>query len=425
MKVAIIGAGISGLSCAYWLSRQHQVCVYESAAKVGGHTATVDVDLAGQSYAIDTGFIVFNDWTYPQFNQLIDELGVEFEPTQMSFSVSDRVKNFEYSGTNLNSLLAQRSNLLKRSFWAMVSEIRRFNKQARQDFTNNEIDPDMTMGDYLDHGHYDEIFRHYYILPMASAIWSMPRKTINSFQARFFIRFFHHHGLLNITNRPQWQVISGGSREYLGPLTAPYAKQIRTNCVVTAIERSAMQVRVKTKHDSENYDAVVFACHSDQALNILGAAASEAEKQVLGNIKYCASDVVLHTDTTMLPSKRRAWASWNYLLTGRDNDVPLVTYNMNILQRLKSDTTFCVSLNAGDNIDPDKIIRKFSYAHPQLNADSMHAQQRWQQVSGTNRTWYCGAYWGNGFHEDGVASARRVIESIEEQTCQSTYSTAA
>ena len=425
MKVAIIGAGISGLSCAYWLSRQHEVCVYESAEKIGGHTATVDVDLAGQSYAIDTGFIVFNDWTYPLFNQLINELGVDFKPTQMSFSVSDRIKNFEYSGTNLNTLLAQRSNLLNRRFWAMVNEIRRFNKQAGQDFINNKIDADMTMGEYLDEGRYDEVFRHYYILPMASAIWSMPRKTINSFQARFFIRFFHHHGLLNITNRPQWQVISGGSREYLAPLTAPYVRQIRTHCEVTEIHRQTSQVRLRTKNGDENYDAVVFACHSDQALKILGANASETERQVLGNIKYCTSDVVLHTDTKMLPSKRRAWASWNYLLTGQDNDVPLVTYNMNILQGFKSDTTFCVSLNAVNNIDPDKIIRRFNYAHPQLNAQSMQAQQSWQQVSGKNRSWYCGAYWGNGFHEDGVASARRVVESIEEQLCQSILSTAA
>ena len=425
MKVAIIGAGISGLSCAYWLSRQHEVCVYESAAKIGGHTATVDIDLAGQSHAIDTGFIVFNDWTYPQFNQLLSELGVAFKPTQMSFSVSDRVNNFEYSGTNLNTLLAQRSNLLNRRFWAMVSEIRRFNKQARQDFVNNKIDAKKTMGDYLDEGHFDEVFRHYYILPMASAIWSMPRKTINNFQARFFIRFFHHHGLLNITNRPQWQVINGGSREYLAPLTARYANQIRTSCAVTEIERLATHVRVKTNDSAEIYDAVVFACHSDQALNILGSEASKHERQVLGKIKYCDSEVVLHTDTKMLPHRRRAWASWNYLLAEQDNDVPKVTYNMNILQGLKTDTTFCVSLNAGDNIDPDKIIRRFNYAHPQLNAKSMHAQQLWQQVSGQHRTWYCGAYWGNGFHEDGVASAHRVVESIEQQLCQSTLSTAA
>ena len=388
MKIAIIGAGISGLSCAYWLNRHHNVHVYESAQKIGGHTATVDVEIAGKHYAIDTGFIVFNDWTYPVFNQLIDELGVTFKPTQMSFSVSDRVRNFEYSGTNLNTLLAQRSNLLKRRFWRMVSEIRRFNKQATDDFINNKIDAGLTMGDYLDNGRFDDVFRQYYILPMASAIWSMPRKTINSFQASFFIRFFHHHGLLNITNRPQWQVINGGSREYLGPLTESFSRQIRTDCAVTGIKRCAAGVRLNTRDGSRKYDAVVFACHSDQALRILGDSATDHERQVLGSIEYCSSKVVLHTDTAMLPCKRRAWASWNYLLDLTDNDVPMVTYNMNILQGLKSDTTFCVSLNSGGNINPDKIIQTFSYAHPQLNARSVAAQQRWQQVSGYNRTWF-------------------------------------
>ena len=425
MKIAVIGAGISGLSCAYWLSRQHEVCVYESARNIGGHTATVDVNLAGKSYAIDTGFIVFNDWTYPLFNQLIDELGVSFKPTQMSFSVSDTKNNFEYSGTNINTMLAQRTNLVSRRFWRMVSEIRRFNKQARHDFINNKIDPDVTMGAYLDEGGYGDAFRHYYILPMASAIWSMPRKSIHDFQAGFFIRFFHHHGLLNITNRPQWQVIKGGSREYLAPLIAPFSDKIRTGCEVTGVQRSVNNVQVNTRHGTDSYDALVFACHSDQAIKILGEHASESERQILGGINYYDSDVVLHTDTTLLPGKRRAWASWNYWLNGQDNDVPLVTYNMNILQGLKSDTTFCVSLNAGRHIDPEKIIRRFNYSHPELNAASIQAQQRWQQINGQNRSWFCGAYWGNGFHEDGVASARRVIESIEKQSCRSTLSTAA
>ena len=425
MKIAVVGAGISGLSCAYWLSRNHEVCVYESAEKIGGHTATVDVDMAGRHYAIDTGFIVFNNWTYPNFIQLIDELGVKFKPTQMSFSVSDRLNNFEYSGTNLNTLLAQRSNLLKRRFWRMVSEIRRFNKQARADFISNNIDPSLSMGDYLDQGQYDAVFRHYYILPMASAIWSMPRKTINSFQASFFIRFFHHHGLLNITNRPQWQVIKGGSFEYLAPLTAPFCKQIKTDCAVTGVKRTADNVWVSTKHGTDQHDAIIFACHSDQTLKILAESASQQEKQILGSINYCSSDVVLHTDTALLPKKHRAWASWNYLLCGQNNDVPLVTYNMNILQGLKSDTTFCVSLNASNKINPEKIIRTFSYAHPQLNAQSINAQQRWRQINGQNRSWFCGAYWGNGFHEDGVVSARRVVESIEQRSCPDTYSTAA
>ena len=425
MKIAIIGAGISGLSSAYWLSRQHEVCVYESAQNIGGHTATVDVNLGHRSYAIDTGFIVFNDWTYPKFNQLIKELGVDFKPTQMSFSVSDRVSNFEYSGTNLNTLLAQRRNLLSRRFWRMVSEIRRFNHQAKSDFLNDNINPDESMGDYLDRGQFDDVFRDYYILPMASAIWSMPQKTINSFQASFFIRFFHHHGLLNITDRPQWQVIKGGSREYLAPLTAPFASQIRTDCRVERIKRLPTHVEIYTRYGKENYDMCVLACHSDQSLAILGDSATNQEREILGGIDYCASDVILHTDTSLLPKKRRAWASWNYLLDAHQNDLPLVTYNMNILQGIKSDHTFCVSLNAGHAIDPGKIIQTFSYAHPQLNAKSIVAQQRWDEINGQHRTWFCGAYWGNGFHEDGVASAHRVFQSIQSQPCHSIYSTAA
>lgn len=425
MKIAIIGAGISGLSCAYWLSREHDVSVYESASRIGGHTATVDVEDGLEHQAIDTGFIVFNDWTYPMFGQLIDELGVKFKPTEMSFSVSDRLSGFEYSGTNLNTMLAQRSNLVSRRFWRMVTEIRRFNNQARQDFLHNKIEPDLTMKDYLDQGRYGDEFRNYYILPMASAIWSMPMKSINNFQASFFIRFFHHHGLLNITNRPQWQVVEGGSREYLAPLTKTFKHKIRTDSAVTAIRRDAASVYLSTSHGTYRHDAVIFACHSDQALNILGNNASGQEMQILGAIKYCSSEVILHTDTTMLPRTRRAWASWNYMLSGQGRDVPLVTYNMNILQGLRSETTFCVSLNAGNQIDPGKVIQKFSYAHPELNASSIKAQQRWQQISGLNRSWYCGAYWGNGFHEDGVASARRVCDAIEKHACLSTLSTAA
>lgn len=425
MRIAVIGAGISGLSCAYWLSKQHEVSVYESGQRIGGHTATVDVEMAGRQYAIDTGFIVFNDWTYPIFNRLIEELGVPFKPTEMSFSVSDRRSDFEYSGTNLNTMLAQRSNLLKRRFWQLVSEIRRFNNQARNDYINGNIDPSVTMGDYLDQGRYDEVFRHDYILPMASAIWSMPRKTINSFQASFFIRFFHHHGLLNITNRPQWHVISGGSREYLAPLTASFSGRIMTGCAVTGITRNASGVHIDSQHGAASYDAVIFACHSDQALKILGKNATTDEKRILGDIGYCSSEVTLHTDTSLLPRKRRAWASWNYLLDERDRDVPVVTYNMNILQGIRSETTFCVSLNAGNKINPDKIIQSFEYAHPQLDARSNEAQIGWDTISGRNLSWYCGAYWGNGFHEDGVASARRVVDSIEMRSCQDTYSTAA
>ena len=307
----------------------------------------------------------------------------------------------------------------------MIGEIRRFNHQAKADFVNNTIDSAMTMGDYLDAGQYSDEFRQYYILPMASAIWSMPRKTINSFQAHFFIRFFQLHGLLNITNRPQWQVIEGGSREYIGPLTASYSSRIRTDCEVLGIERTKSHVQITTRQGHEKFDLCVFACHSDQALKILGVTATNEERQILGGIKYCSSDVIVHTDTNLLPKTRRARASWNYLLNGQGNDVPMVTYNMNILQGLTCDTTFCVSLNAGSEVSADKVIQTFKYSHPKLNANSIAAQQRFSEINGENRSWFCGAYWGNGFHEDGVVSAHRVVNSIEKQSCQRTYSTAA
>ena len=425
MKIAIVGSGISGLACAYWLAKDHQVTVYEEQQRIGGHTATVDVDVDGVNYAIDTGFIVFNDWTYPQFNRLIAELGVEYKTTEMSFSVSDRIGDFEYSGTNVNTMLAQRSNLLRPRFWRMVSEIQRFNKQAKADFSDNNIDPNMSMGDYLNQGRYGEEFRRYYILPMASAIWSMPQKTISDFQALFFIRFFNHHGLLNVVNRPQWCVIKGGSRGYLEPLTRSFADRIRIGCPVNSIERTSKSVTLKTDLDEEEFDAVIFACHSDQALSILDQSATSNELQILSNINYVGSEVILHTDTSLLPTKRRAWSSWNYLLTSENDELPLVTYNMNILQGIESNSTFCVSLNAQKHINPEKIIKKFIYAHPQLNAKSIQSQHRWSQINGENRSWFCGAYWGNGFHEDGVISARRVVQSIENKLCQNTLSTAA
>ncbi len=425
MKIAVIGSGISGLASAYWLASNHEITVFEAEKKIGGHTATVDVKVGCRQYAIDTGFIVFNECTYPKFNKLIRELDVQYQPTEMSFSVSDRVGNFEYSGTNANTMLAQRSNLLRPGFWRMINEIRRFNNQAKVDFANNAIDPNLTMGEYLAASQYGREFKQYYILPMASAIWSMPQKTINDFQALFFIRFFNHHGLLNIVNRPQWQVIKGGSREYLTPLTRSFADNIRTDCPVNSITRTTDNVTVKTRFGDENYDGVIFACHSDQALAILGQQATPNERQILSDINYYASDVILHTDISLLPKRRRAWSSWNYLLTGANKDVPLVTYNMNILQGIESRQTFCVSLNPQDHINPEKIIQIFNYSHPQLNAKSIQAQNRWSEINGENRSWFCGAYWGNGFHEDGVASARRVMESIGKGLCQSTLSTAA
>ena len=414
MKIAIIGSAISGLTCAHLLHRQHQVTVFEASAWVGGHTHTVDVEVGGQQHAIDTGFIVFNDWTYPNFIQLLDRLGVASQPTEMSFSVHDPVSGIEYNGNNLNSLFAQRGNLISPAFWRMLGDILRFNRQALADLEHKRIAADTTLGSYLKANHYSRRFVEHYIVPMGSAIWSMSLADMLDFPLQFFVRFCKNHGLLSVNNRPQWRVIKGGSRSYIAPLTAGFAEQIRTRCPVVRVERDLSGVTVHSTAGSERYDRVVFACHSDQALALL-AVPSPAEQAVLGALRYADNDVVLHTDTRLLPDRPLAWASWNYRLGGSSRQPAAVTYNMNILQGIHSPTTFCVSLNQTEAINPESILGRFSYAHPQYSLAGLAAQSRWQELNGEQHTFYCGAYWGNGFHEDGVVSAMRVARALGQQ----------
>ena len=413
MKIAIIGSGIAGLTSAYLLNRRHDITVFEASDWIGGHTHTVDVEVKGQRYAVDTGFIVFNDWTYPNFIRLLSQLGVGFKDTEMSFSVSDPLSGVEYNGHNLNTLFAQRRNLVSPKFIGMVRDILRFNREALQDLNNQRIDADMTLGDYLKANGYSERFIQHYIVPMGAAIWSMSLNDMLGFPLQFFVRFFKNHGLLSVSDRPQWCVIEGGSSSYVAPLTESFKQHIRLNCAVTRVERDADGVTVHSAAGSERFDKVVFACHSDQALTLL-TAPTPTEQAILGALPYADNDVVLHTDTRLLPKRPLAWASWNYRLGGPVDQPAAVTYNMNILQGIQSDTTFCVSLNQTAAIDPSKILARYTYAHPQYSLAGMAAQARWEELLGAHHSYFCGAYWANGFHEDGVVSALRVAREFGE-----------
>ncbi|WP_339526672.1 NAD(P)/FAD-dependent oxidoreductase [Pseudomonas sp. EA_35y_Pfl2_R111] len=413
MKIAIIGSGIAGLTSAYLLNRSHDITVFEAGDWIGGHTHTVQVEVAGKRYAVDTGFIVFNDWTYPNFIRLLSQLGVGFKATEMSFSVSDPVSGVEYNGHSLNSLFAQRSNLLSPKFWGMVRDILRFNREALNDLNQQRIASDMTLGDYLKANDYSERFIQHYIVPMGAAIWSMSLNDMLGFPLQFFVRFFKNHGLLSVSDRPQWCVVEGGSSSYVAPLTESFKQHIRLNCAVTRVERDALGVTLHSAAGSERFDKVIFACHSDQALALL-AEPTRIEKEILGALPYADNDVVLHTDTRLLPKRPLAWASWNYRLGGPASQPAAVTYDMNILQGIQSETTFCVSLNQSDAIDPDKILARYTYAHPQYSLEAVAAQARWEELLGANHSYFCGAYWANGFHEDGVVSALRVAREFGE-----------
>ncbi|MGR5320812.1 NAD(P)/FAD-dependent oxidoreductase [Vibrio alfacsensis] len=413
-KIAIIGTGISGLTCGYYLHKEHDVTLFECTDYIGGHTATVDVSLDDRDYAIDTGFIVYNDRTYPNFIKMMNELGVEGIPTQMSFSVRNNGNGLEYNGHTLSTLFAQKRNWLNPKFYRFIFEILRFNKLAKS-FAYEQSTNLQTLGEFLDEHNFSAFFTDNYILPMGAAIWSSTLADMRAFPLMFFLRFFLNHGLLDITNRPQWYVIKGGSRSYITPLTAGFADSIHLNSPVDKVVRSENGVGVQVHGEMHWFDDVIFACHSDQAMRILDDISS-AEQDILGDMTYQANEVVLHTDTNLLPKHRAAWASWNYLLDGSEDEqqrLPSLTYNMNILQHVKSEHTFCVTLNSTEQIDPNKVLRAFTYHHPVFTTESIAAQQRKNEVQGVKNTWFCGAYWYNGFHEDGVRSAIDAVESIE------------
>ena len=412
MNIAIIGTGISGLTAAWHLHREHRLTIFEANDYIGGHTNTVEAEFWGKTYAVDTGFIVYNDWTYPHFIELLAQLGVASQPTLMSFSVRCERTGLEYNGQDLNTLFAQRFNLFRPSFHRMLRDILRFNREAPALL---EGDCEISLNDYLREQRYSREFIEQYIIPMAAAIWSAEPGLMGEMPARFFVQFFKNHGLLSVSQRPQWRVIQGGSRNYVGPLTAPFRDRIRLNCPVEWIRRQPNHVQVKTRHGPvERFDEVVIATHSDQALRLL-ADPTPREREILSAIPYQENEAVLHTDTRLLPRRKLAWAAWNYHLAAQQQTRVAVTYNMNILQNLDAPVTFCVTLNPSEAIDPARILYRTTYHHPVFTDAGVRAQARRNEISGVNRTWYCGAYWSYGFHEDGVNSGLAVADGLLER----------
>jgi predicted NAD/FAD-binding protein len=410
MKIAIVGAGISGLVVAHLLHGRHEITVFEAADYAGGHTNTVRVDSADQTLDVDTGFIVFNDRNYPRFNRLLDQLGVRSQSSTMSFSVSDATGDFEYSSASPNGLFAKRAHLVTPWFHRMVADLARFNRAARD--LLGQPSNDISLGAWLEQQRFSGAFVERLIGPQVSAVWSADPEQRWSFPARFLAEFFDNHGVLSFRGRPRWRTVSGGSARYVEALTRPFAHRLRLATPVRAIVRRPDHVLVTARgSDAERFDEVVIATHSDQALRML-ADATDAEHEILGAIPYQGNDAVLHTDANMLPRRRRAWASWNYHLLERPGDRTTVTYYMNRLQSLPTDVQLCVTLNRTAAIDPDRVLRTISYDHPVFTRDAVRAQRRAEEISGRNRTSYCGAYWGWGFHEDGVASAARAAERL-------------
>ncbi len=416
MRIAIIGAGISGLTAAYRLSPAHDITLFEANDYLGGHTHTVNVEWQGERQAIDTGFIVFNDWTYPKFIELLDELGVRSQPTAMGFSVRCDAIDLEYNGSSFNGLFAQRRNLLRPGFYRMLRDVLRFNREAPELVLGQATSNETTVGEFLARHRYSREFAEYYLLPMGAAIWSCPLGTFENFPIQFIIEFYRNHGLLSIRHRPTWRVIEGGSRTYVEKMVQRFRERIQLSTPIECVRRSASEVIVVPRNrPPETFDHVVFACHSDQALRML-ADPTATERAVLSEFPYGRNIAVLHTDPGVLPKRQRAWASWNYRLTGEpskhNEQAATVTYQMNMLQNLQSKHVYNVTLNSDDRIDPAKVIQRFEYHHPIFTVRRATAQARHPELINVQRTSFCGAYWGNGFHEDGVVSALRVCEAL-------------
>ncbi|HSL99629.1 MAG TPA: FAD-dependent oxidoreductase [Candidatus Limnocylindria bacterium] len=406
MKIAVIGAGVSGLVAARLLYAEHEVTVFEEQGYIGGHTRTVDVDAEGRTFPVDTGFIVYNEETYPSFTRLLSMLGVATQPSTMSFSARCERTGTEYCPSNFRTLFAQRMNLLRPAFWRMLLDVDRF-KRAMTELIRTEDDRP-TLGEFIEAGGYSRMFSDLFLVPMASAIWSAAPGAALAMPALFFARFFDNHRFLDRAGQPLWRVVQGGSREYVAPLTEPFRDRIRLGTPVLSVRRRPDGVEVTPRGGPpESFDQAVLAVHSDQALAILSDP-TDAEREILSSIRYQENRVVLHTDVSLLPRRRAAWASWNYLVPAAFEERVSVTYDMNILQSLPSPVEFLVTLNREEKVRPETVLLRTVSHHPVFTRQAVAAQARRAEISGVNRTWYCGAYWGNGFHEDGVRSAADV-----------------
>lgn len=408
MRIAIVGAGISGLVCAHLLGQEHELVVFEAGGHLGGHTNTIDVEIDGERHAVDTGFIVFNEQYYPNFVKLLKRLGVASKPTRMGFSLRCDQTGLEYSGESLSGLLAQPLNLFRASYLRMLSDILRFQKEGKIDLIT--LNDHTTVDEYVKQKGFSEKFATSFLLPLGSALWSSPLGQFRKFPVKLMIEFMTNHGMMQIRDRPDWRVIAGGSAQYVRALDQTLRGEFRLKCPVESVTRGTGAVTVVSRGREEKFDHVILACHADQALELVGDATS-TEREILGHFPYEANEAVLHTDTSVLPRSRRAWASWNYHLSAAAETRAAVTYDMNILQGIESKHVFCVSLNES-GINPERVIRRIQYHHPVFKPGRSRAQKRHAELIQQNRTSYCGAYWGFGFHEDGVTSAVRVCESF-------------
>ncbi len=405
MRIAIIGAGVSGLVAARMLHQDHEIVVYEAGHYAGGHANSVDVELDDEQFTVDTGFMVFNDRTYPNFCRLLEILGTPARSSDMSFSVRCDRTGLEYQGSSFNGLFAQRQNLLRPEFHQMLADIVRFNRESREYVATGNRET--KLGRFLEQGNYGEMFRQQYLIPMIAAIWSAPPSEILEFPAIFIIRFFDNHGLLQVRDRPVWKTIPGGSREYIRALVAPFRSLVQLNAPVESIRRHAECVQVEALGHTESFDKIVLATHADQSLRML-ADVDDKEQEFLGAFPYQENEAILHIDTTQLPRRPRAWASWNYRVGEKSAGRASVTYDLSRLQRIHSPVPILLTLNPTAPVDPAKMLRRFTYHHPVFSLHSIAAQSRFGQLQGHRRTYYCGAYRFNGFHEDGVNSALEV-----------------
>ena len=433
MRIGIVGTGVSGLVAAHVLHHEHDVTLYEADTRIGGHANTVDVEVGGTAHAVDTGFIVYNEPNYPGFTALLRELGTETQPTEMSFSVTDPRRGLEYRGSNLNTLFAQRRNLTRPSFLRLVTEVVRFNRAARRlvaheprwqgsdrlpGVGDDHGTNDESIESFLRRGRYSQSFVEQFLVPFGSAIWSADPSTFTRFPMRSYARFMHNHGLLGLPGRAQWRTITGGSRQYVDALVAPFADRIRLATAVHKIvtyesHRAGSAVELLTDRGPERFDRVIIAAHSDQALRILGDV-TPSEQSVLGAISYQRNTATLHTDPLLLPRNPRARASWNYWVDPVAH-CATVTYWMNSLQAITSESPILLTLNRPEAIDPKHVLAEFDYQHPVFDVAAMRAQHRRREIQGTRGIYFAGAYWGYGFHEDGVQSALEVARAIQDE----------
>lgn len=406
MKIAVIGTGISGMLAARLLAGDHDVHVFEANDYLGGHTNTIEVEAFGQLYTLDTGFMVFNHRTYPNFLRMLRLLDVAEQESDMSFGVRCLRTGLEYQGSSLGGLFAQRRNLVRPAFYRMLLDILRFNREALDLVERDE--ETISLGEFLDRHRFSRQFTDHYLLPMGASIWSARPQAFGEFPARFILRFFHNHGLLTVRGHPQWKTVSGGARTYVQALMGPLSDQVRLGSRVTSVSRHEDHVIVSTPgQPPERFDAVVMASHADQTLGMLSDV-SAAEKEILGAFPYQENEAVVHTDVSLLPRRSRAWASWNYTIPLEEDTPVVLTYNLNRLQRHESPRPICLTLNHADAINPTQVLRRIVYHHPVYTASALAAQERYSEINGNRKTYFCGAYWGHGFHEDGVNSALAV-----------------